>query len=200
MNSGKKVTTPSGLVLEFSPVIAEKILTPADAAENGVQTDRHRVQLRQTVKTTYPSVRGNELFEADEFGMGPGSTYTESRVTWLNVPKTATVKQIQERLNQMDSPKLVRTLSLKPILSTDQVNAMERGINQKTYEQYLGDFVVNREGQPALFHGQKQYRKITFSKSFAEDEDNRGIDYQEIAKVKPFQIAAAEKAAVPAKI
>lgn len=190
MNSPKSVTTTSGLVLDFSPVTVDAILTPADALVNGVQTDRHRVQLRQEVKTTYPAVRGNELFAAEEFGAGPGQTFIEKRVTWLNVPKTATKEKIEKLLAQMDQPKLVRTLSLKPILSEDQVRTIENGRNPKSYEDYLNDVVLNADGQPVLFHGQKQYRKITFSKNFTEDNDNRATDFNEISKVKSFQISA----------
>ncbi len=185
MNKGRTETTQTGLILNFSPVLAEKIYTPEDSAKNGVITTRHRVQIRQTISTTYPAARGNELFKVEEFGLGNGQSYNEQRVTWLNVPKTATIVDIQKRLDEMDSPKLVRTLSLSPVLSEDQVRTIENGVNPKSYEDYLKDSILDRDGKEVLFRGQKQYRKITFSKSWAEDEDNRAFEYNQRSLLRP---------------
>lgn len=193
--------SPLGLIFAFSAVTAEKILTPEDSAKNGVVTTRHRVQLRQHVQTTYPAARTNALFSSEDFGIG--QTFEEKRVCWLNVPATATLAEIQKKLDQMDAPKLVRALSLKPILSEDQLRTIENGVNPKSYDDYLGDFVVNGGEDAVLYKGQKQYRKITFSKSFVEDEDNRSVDYNQMVKEsgKGVQLAqSAEGKSVPASI
>lgn len=178
-NQGRRVIGQTGLVYEYSPVTVDAILTPEDARRNGIETNKHRVQLRQEVRVTYPAARGNALFTSGEFG--PGKDFTEKRVTWLNVPSGTSIEQIQERLNSLESPTLVRTLGLKPILSQDQITAMEKGINTKTWEQYAENFVRTSDtGTPVLFAGHQQYRAIHFSDSFAEDNDNRIQDLKEL--------------------
>lgn len=178
-NQGRRVIGQTGLVYEYSPVTVDAILTPEDARRNGIETNKHRVQLRQEVKVSYPAAKGNSLFSAGEFG--PGKDFSEKRVTWLNVPGGTTIEQVQERLNALDSPTLVRTLGLKPILSNDQIIAMEKGINTKTWEQYAENFVRTSDtGTPVLFAGHQQYRAIHFSDSFAEDNDNRIFDLKEL--------------------
>lgn len=199
MNNGRSETTMTGLIVSYSPVTAEKILTPADAALNGVQTNKHRVQLRQHVNVKYPAVRSNALFNTEEFGLGNGQNFEEKRVCWLNVPATTTVEEIQKRLNAMDSPKLVRTLSLKPILSEDQIRTIESGVNPKSEEDYQNDFIIDREGNAVLFRGEKQYRKITFSKSWVEDNDNRAFDFK-TAHNDSVQLSASQGAKTPATI
>lgn len=180
-NQGKRVITPSGLTVDYSAVTVDGILTPEDARRNGIETNKHRVQLRQEVKTTYPAARGNALFGSNEFG--PGRDFTEKRVTWLNVPAGTTAEEVLERLNALPSPTLVRTLGLKPILSQDQIVAMEKGINTKTWEQYAENFVRTSDtGDAVLFSGHQQYRAIHFSESFADDNDNRIADLKELQR------------------
>lgn len=199
-NKGYKYTTATGLIVFVSTMIAEKIITPAESLKNGVQTNKHRVQLRQEVVTQYPAARGNELFAVEEMGLGKGQSFTEKRVTWLNVPATATIEEVQKRLEQMDQPTLVRTLDLAPILSQDQLNTIERGINPKSYNDYLNDWVPQADGQtPALFKGQKQYRRIDFSKSFHADVDKRAESFAAMP-ASAVQLASGEPAKVGAKI
>lgn len=199
MNVQKTVKTDTGLLMEFSPVVAEVIYTPEDSARNGVQTTRYRVQLRQVLKTVYPAARGNAIFEAAEFG-GRNQEFTEQRVCFLNVPKGVTLPQIQQRLDEMDGPKLVKVLSLAPMLTEDQVRTIENGRNPKSYEDYLEDFIPDANGNPVLYSGERQYRKIQFSKSWAEDVDNRPHDIREKAG-KAVQLAqSTEAATTPARI
>lgn len=202
MNSQKTVRSDvTGVLQEYSPVVAEKIYTPEDSAANGVATTRYRVQLRQTVKSIYPAARGNALYEGVEIGEGrAGQEFVEQRVCFLTVPPSATLTLIQERLNQMEGPKLVRVLTLAPALSEDQLRTIENGRNPKSYEDYLEDFVPGLNGAPILFKGEKQYRKIQFSRVWVEDVDNRAIDYQGM-KGKAVQLARSSEAAhVPARI
>lgn len=180
MNQAKTVKTETGVLLEHSPVIAERIHTPQEAATRGVQTTRYKVQLRQVVKSVYPAARGNAIFEASEFG-GRNQEFAEQRVCFLNVPEGVSLGQIQQRLDEMDGPKLVRVLSLRPMLSEDQLRTIENGRNPKSWEDYLEDFIPDRNDQPVLFRGEKQYRTIQFSKSWAEDVDLRADQYKELS-------------------
>lgn len=178
-NIGKRVVISDGIIVDYSQVTVDSIITPVQALENGIETDKFRVQLRQVVKTTYPKARGNALFQSAEFG--PGQDFDEKRVTWLNVPEGTTVEQIVERLNTLENPTLVRTLGLKPILSESQLTAMQKGINTKTWEQYAENYVRNgNEGLAVKFQGRLQYRAIYFSDTFVTDNDNRITDLQEL--------------------
>lgn len=188
MNSQQRRITDTGVIYEYSPILAEKIYTPEDSLKNGVVTSRYRVQMRQTVKSIYPAARANELFSSDEFG-GKGQEFVENRVCFLNVPKGATLEVIQRKIDQMDSPKLVRTLSLRPRLSEDQERTIVNGRNPKSYEDYLEDFIPAKDGSPILYHGMKQYRKTHLSKAWTEDVDFRDEDLREM-KGKAVQIAA----------
>jgi hypothetical protein len=189
-NQGKRVITESGLTLDYSAVTVDGILSPADALTNGVQTNKHRVQLRQEVRTVYPAARGNQLFNTSEFG--PGKDFTEKRVTWLNVPSNTTIEEIQSRLSAMDCPTLVRTLGLKPVLSQDQIIAMEKGINTKSMTQYLESFVRTGEnGEAVKFADRLQYRAIHFSDTFADDNDNRLADLKELQAAE-IEIASSQ--------
>ncbi len=185
-NQGRRVVN-DGIIIDYSPVTVDAILTPEDARRNGIETNKFRVQLRQEVKSTYPASRGNALFSPNEFG-NPRD-YVEKRVTWLNVPEGTTVEDVVERLEALPNPTLVRTLGLKPVLSQEQINAMNNGINTKTMRQYIENFVRRGEdGTPVKFAGRLQYRAIHFAADFADDNDNR------IADLKELQAAEAELA------
>lgn len=199
MNVVKSRPTPTGLLHEYSPVMAEKIYTPEDSAKNGVITSRYRVQLRQVVRATYPAARGNALFSREEFG-GKDQIFLENRVCFLNVPKEVTLQMIQQKLDEMDGPTLVRTLSLKPRLSEDQMRTIEQGRNPKSYEEYLNDFIPDQNDNPVLYRGQKQYRKVDFSKSWADDIDLRAEDYQVEFGGKGIQMSQPAGSTVPSRI
>lgn len=189
-NQSRTVTTETGLIVEYSPVKVDAILTPEDARRNGIETDKHRVQLRQTVTTRYPKARGNALFAAEDFG--PTKDFDEKRVTWVNVPAGTTIAEVEARLNELPSPTLVRTLGLKPILTQSQVEAMQKGINTKTWEQYAENFVKTSTTQEAVkFQGRLQYRAIYFSDVYAEDNDNRLTDLRELQQAE-LEIAQSE--------
>lgn len=202
MNRQRKVTTRSGLIISYSPVKAEKIITAAEASEKGLINPKPQVELRQEVTTTYPKARANGLFTSSELAGEEAvpQSYTEKRVTWLRIPDGvaeleaaetgAGIEAIEERLRGMDQPTLYRVLDCIPVLSEEQKRTIDNGTNPKSYEDYLKDNILDREGREVLFAGEKQYRKIFFSKSVTADEDHRAQTLS-ARKSKAIQIAEA---------
>lgn len=225
MNNGRQQTITGGLVVSYSPVMAETILTPADALKNGIINGKYRVQLRQEITKLYPAARGNALFATEELTGGrTGQSFGEKRVAWLAVPgpgaeitgmpeetpgqrnakssaleawKKTMLALITQRLSEMEGPTLVKTLDLRPILSEEQHRTITSGVNPKSYSDYEQDFIVDGNDHAVKFRGEFQYRKITFSKSPTADVDNRLATLSQ--KSTPMQIAqgvAAETAKV----
>ena len=143
-----------------------------------------QAQLRQEVTTVYPAARAHNslsdgLFEAADFG--EGQSYVEKRVTWVPAKAGSSIEDVQAILRNYPDAVLHKTLSMEPILSDEQKNAMETGLSDQTIEDYLEKFVKDGEGNPVHYaNGQVFYRSINFKRTFSEDTDLRSgqIDAQ----------------------
>lgn len=196
MNQGKSLEVQGGLIIQYSPITVDAILTPEDSARYNIETKKHRVQLRQTVTTKYPQSRGNALFRAAEFG--DPQSFVEKRVTWLDVPEGTTAEEVLSRLNEMDTPTLVKILDLKPIISESKMRAIENGFNTKTLADYAQDYVRKSDtNEPVPFAGRHQYREIVFSDSFVEDTDHRRDTLRDLTRSEEtVHLAQDENSAV----
>lgn len=160
---------------KFSAITVDKV--EPHAYKKGVAS----AQLRQTVTTTYPSVRvtnslNDSLFSLDEFKLPEGQSYTSTRVTWLNVPEGMTAKQVQERIDAAKMPVIYRKISNKveDVMSAEQHQAVAAGL--RTIEEFQDQLRVRyvdeatgelRDVEPA------QYRTNAFSTEGRADEDFR---------------------------
>lgn len=169
---------------------------------------KFQAQIRQTITRTYKQSGADSLsgalFNTNEFG--DGQSYDEIRVAWLPVPaEKNTVEAVEAQLKKFPAARLMRFLGLKPILSNEQLRAMESGINTKTIEEYiLSQSVKNPEGEQILYKGYPVCRVVKFVTSKVADIDSREQDYiaetGDVSATSEFQMGAAPvKTAVPEK-
>lgn len=149
-------------------------------------------ELRQivTTKSFYPtkSVANNlqdNPFSMADFGFQETEYENkETRVAWIDVPEALTVEHVQAKLNAIEGATLYRILSNRPIVTDNQLYA----INDSELDVSMDDFSnrqavrypdsdEERAGQLALdSNGKVQYRAIFFSNSPVEDSDLRTED------------------------
>jgi hypothetical protein len=191
----RKITLEGGIERSFGPISVDEV------KPNQYNEKAWQAQLRQEVTTTYPAARAHDslsdgLFAADEFG--EGESHVEKRVTWSPAKIDSTVEIIEEILRQNPDAVLLKTLSMEPILSAEQTNAMETGLSDKTPEDYAEKFVPDAEGEPVLFAGKPFYRSIKFKKVYEPDIDLRPSQVDESGAVqmtdRPAVAATAENA------
>lgn len=146
----------------------------------------HTAELRQTVttKSYYPgkSVSNNmqdNIFGQSDFGFEEQEyTNNEKRVAWIDVPQGMTSEAVAEKLVQFPEATLYRVLSNNPILTDNQVYAINAGLTTK--DNFAESQVVRypegseNAGKLALdSNGKPQYRAIFFSNIAKEDMDLR---------------------------
>lgn len=144
-------------------------------------------ELRQEVVTTsyYPKANmsnslNDKLFTTKDFGIDD-QTYKskEIRVAFLNVPESLdTPEKVQEHLKKFPELCLYRILSNKPILSEEDLRAIEQGfisIGTKAESQVVR--YPDSSATPGMLAltkaGKVQYRRVAISTSFKDDEDQR---------------------------
>lgn len=166
----------------FGKVIAEKITVALNGKKNSVQ-------LRQAVTTIYESARaGNSandtIFDNEEFDFAEAASFESSRVAFMDAPLSLdpdneeSLKQVQERLDKCPNARLYRTLSLKPILTSEQKSWMMNLDSEEEKKEFL-ELIKNRQRiideneQPVLYKGQFQYGVTNFSATGKEDVDTR---------------------------
>ena len=155
--------------------------------------DTLTAELKQEVKTTsfYPSKTtstelNDSVFDSDDFGFEEQEyTSTETRVAWILVPRGTKLKEVKQRIAQMEKAILYRILSSKPILSRDQIYAISQGRITKDqiamgqiirYPEFdnNGNSHPNAEKVILDKEGNVQYRKVFFNKDGSKkDVDQR---------------------------
>lgn len=198
-----------------SAVTVEKLI-PHLSSEKKVQA-----QIRMTVNTTYPEAKvGNSLnasiFGADEFGFGDGQNFDEKRVAWIDVPAAITLAQVREKMATIKDARLYRTISLEPILTEEQVRAMDTGLSTRTDKDgvvtpidmdYYKDRQVVRQstenpedvGEIRLYKELPQYRVIAFSDNSKADIDLRPAQYAGMMKPEAEEVFKLTDKAVKSK-
>lgn len=172
-NSVRKVVTKTA-------VKAEKIYT-TEFQKEGTKT----CQLRQvvTTKSYYPSkqIKNNlqdNPFNITDFGFEEQEyTQNENRVAWVDVPAAVeSVDDVEAKLPAEAS--LYRIMSNRPILTTNQVYAIDEGL--RTMDDFANSQIVRygentpEAGQLVLDNnGKPQYRQVFYSSTLKEDVDKR---------------------------
>jgi hypothetical protein len=167
--------------------------------------NKKQAQLRMVIQKTYPAARiGNSLngsiYDLDDFDFQTdGGVYEENRVAWIDVPVNATPENVQQDLQKFPNARIYKILSLQPILTEEQVNAMEQGISEYTaadgtvkpvdmdyYKEKQR--IPNEDGEWANYKGLPQYRQTAFSPTGQEDIDTREKEYQEYKNNGSFEL------------
>lgn len=144
-------------------------------------------ELRQEVVTTsyYPKANmsnslNDKLFAAEDFGVKDEAYESkEIRVAFLNVPESLdTPEKVQAHLAKFPELCLYRILSNKPILSEEDLRAVEQGfisVASKAKSQVVRyPDTSETPGMLALTKaGKVQYRRVAISTSFKDDDDQR---------------------------
>lgn len=178
-NAIKRVDTP--LIVEL---IKPHIRSPK----------KDRAQVRMQVITTYPEAKaGNSLndsiFDSKDFGFGDGQTFTENRVGWVDVPKGTSIEEVRTMLAKYPDARIYRVMSLDPILTDEQRNAMANGIsedaegntiNMAYYEKAQMVRPNSESDEVILYKNLPQYRVTAFSVNGKKDVDLRSKQYQDI--------------------
>lgn len=140
-----------------------------------------RISSIETITSVYGIKNGassldSPLFPSKDFGEGETHVNESKRVFFLSVPDNMdTVEKVQEHLKNFPNLHLFRILSNKPILSNEDLAAIENGkltLDTKANSQVVRD----NEGRLVGFEGKPQYKRICLSTEFKEDEDLRNSE------------------------
>jgi hypothetical protein len=163
-------------------------------------------EIKQTIKTQSfykgMSVKNDmqdNIFALNDFSGAEEKMFesVETRVAWLNVPAGTTPEQVVAKLAQLPDARLYKTMSNKPILSSDQRAGISAGLT--TLDAIANSQIVrfpvgsDRAGQICLdTNGKPQYRAVYFKTSAQEDVDERNSDPED------FYMSAEIKAEIGA--
>lgn len=159
----------------FSPVIVESV------ERNRFNKLQAKLSSIETITSVYGLKTGvssldSQIFPANAFGTGETYTNESKRVFFLTVPESLdTVEKVQEYLKKFPNLHLYKILSTKPILSNEDIAAINSGklsLDTKANQQ----IVRNAEGKIVPFKGKPQYKRICLSIEFREDEDLRNSE------------------------
>lgn len=159
----------------FSPVVVEKV------EKNQFGKLQAKLSSIETITSVYGLKSGvssldSQIFPANAFGTGETYTNENKRVFFLTVPESLdTVEKVQEYLKKYPNLHLYRILSTKPILSNEDIAAINNGklsLNTKANQQVIR----NSEGKIVPFAGKPQYKRICLSTEFKEDIDLRNSE------------------------
>lgn len=162
----------SNVIKTFSPVTVDSV-SPHTLNEKKADLGILSAQIRQTVTTTYPSVKINNggLFSTDAYN-APGQTFTSQRVTWIDVPAGTTMEQVSDLLATKPDAKIVSVISnkLEDVLNEGQKAAILQKI--QTLE-FFEDKLRVRGTNGEELDGPSQYRNYTFMANGGTDRDLR---------------------------
>ena len=135
-------------------------------------------QIRQVVTKIYPAATvGNSLsdnlFGTEQFDLGDGQSFEQTRVTWIPVPLGATKEQVQAMLDKCPDARIYQILSGEAILTEQQKAAIEAGLTSlEVFEN--SQMVKDSDGNAILDHNEElQYSAKFFAKAGKEDIDLR---------------------------
>lgn len=189
-------TLDTGVEVSFGPIIIDNV-------GPGLNPKKHRAQIRQEVTKKYPAIRTHDslsdaLFAIEDFSVQmDANTFIEKRVTWVDIPVGATIEQVKAKLDAIPGARLVRYLSLNPIISAEQEGAITKGLNSLTLEKVAANQVVmnaqdEKNLEPVYYRDTLQYRVIKFKTTPEADVDTRDIEFKAIRAAgiaMPFQMA-----------
>lgn len=175
INSMKTVDRGNGIKATYGPITVDHV------EPSQFNDEKWQAQVRQLVTTMYPAQRNHDslsdgLFEPDAFG--EGQDFPEKRVTWIPVPAGTSVEDVKTLLAQVPEACIQKTLSLEPILSDEQINAMSNGLSDMTMDGYKEKCVKDTNDNIVLYADAAPfYRSTKFKLTFEEDVDLRSAQF-----------------------
>jgi hypothetical protein len=170
------MTQDSGITKVFGPLSVDHVIE--DKYKTGVLS----AQIRQTVNTTYPSmkVKPGGLFDLADFNLPAGQNYSSTRVAWVHVPAGTSVEQVAERIAANPGSRIYRLISnnVLDVMTADQKSAMVRAVENCTQADFEDRLRV-RDANGDDLPGAPIYSQNFFSTVTVEDGDNRtttGVD------------------------
>lgn len=164
-------TNTNGITKTFSAISVDSI------NQSPYNAEKFTAQVRQTVTTTYPSMRvGNSktamLFDLEDFNLPDGQSFNSTRVTWIPVPAGTTVEQVVARLASAPQARIYRQISyqLADVLTSEQIGAVNAGL---TTMAVLEDKLRVRKSDGTELEGRPQYSQNFFSTVAKADDDFR---------------------------
>ena len=149
-------------------------------------------ELRQPVETKsfYPSKQiannmQDNVFALEEFGFQEQEfSNTENRVSWIDVPVGTTAEDVTAKLAAAGDAGLYRVLSNHPILTSNQMYAIN---NEITTKEAIAESQVVRMPEssdtPGVLaldpNGKPQYRAVFFSIDGKADTEKRNADAED---------------------
>ncbi len=170
-------------------------VTVDSVEQHAYKNSLYQAQIRQEITTIYPSARidnsmADSLFSADSFGLDDGKAYTSTRVTWIPVPKGTTVAQVEAQLAANPNAAIYRVLSHEPILTDNQLNAIESGLLDLDTVKNRQQIINPETGEVVLHNGKAQYGANFFTMTGKEDIDMR----DQLAEEAPFSLSETKVA------
>lgn len=175
-------------VVVFSLIMLD-LIKVSDFQKAGTKT----AQLRQNVTTTsfYASKQANDsltesFYKNDDFGYAEQPfTSVQNRVVFMNIPVSETEEGLQLKLAAAPQARIYRILSNHPILTSQQENAISRGLKTKAefankqVRKFPEGAIVNGvdvSGQLILDEGKVQYAVLKFNATGKADENYKTSD------------------------
>jgi hypothetical protein len=163
-------------------------------AAHAFKPELDSAQIEQTIQSFYPKRHADSggLFSEKEYGLDPDKPFESKRVAWIDVPKGTTAEQVQARIDTMPNARIKRIMSLKPILSSNQEAAIQKGLT--TLDKIAAAQTVKRADGTIVLYDEKytQYKKNQASWNGEADEDLRPA----LTKAVEADVIVAEEIAV----
>jgi hypothetical protein len=170
--------------VQKSPLAVSRVYT-ANYQKEGTLT----AEVKQIIETKsfYPSKSVSNNLKDNPFGTSEFDfkeqeyVSQETRVAWIPVPAGSTAESVQAKISSLKDACIYRILGNKPILSNDQVYAIEQGLTTQAIiaDSQVVRYPVGHEMAGKLItdaNGKPQY-KATFYKNVATaDQDMRTED------------------------
>jgi len=162
-------------------------LTVDHVTPHAYKTGVNQAQVRQIITKKYPSVRvGNNLQDTlvskEEFNL-PTQNFDETRVTWLDVPTTWTITEVQEALAKQPKALIYKYISSQPIFTDGDLNWIDKLsaedddlAKQFVNERRAKQLVKTSEGEIILDkNGNEQFARNFFAKTMPQNCNQFGV-------------------------
>ncbi len=171
----------TGINVEFGKLSVDHV-TP-HAYKSGV----NQAQIRQIITKKYPSVRvGNNLQDTlvskEEFNL-PTQNYDETRVTWIDVPSTWTVTEVEEALGKQPNALIYKYISNQPIFTDGDLNWIDKLSSED--DELAKEFINERKAAQLVKtadgeiipdkNGNEQYARNFFAKVMPQNCNKFGV-------------------------
>ena len=105
----------------------------AEIRDHKFKTGEKQAMLRYTTDGLTKSNLKDSLFTAEELGK---QVFESNRVTFIDVPKDATIESVQAKLDQYPSARIYRILNTKPIVDNVMQQVLFNGLRGEAFDNF----------------------------------------------------------------